>query len=163
MRRDYTSLLKERTEGEVDARKRRRLESERSEEDRAERVERAAEARVQAMQRWINKWDAFHAQSASEYHLVPPAPNPLGATYSCFSSSPLTLLSSSPSRLITLPFPGATLNPLHIRRYCSRLDCMKAFLSVESVEQIAERVEFAPPKDQTRRPSIQLPPPPCRP
>lgn len=136
MKRDFSSLLHSRTEGEVDARKRRRLESEKSEDDRAERVERATAARVNQMQQWIDKWDALNAVSASEYQLAPPAPNPLGP------HSPLhqTLSSSTPPLLLSRPFPGATTNPTHISRHCSRLECMKAFLPAEAVEQIALQV-----------------------
>lgn len=140
MRRDFSSLLRSRTEGEVDARKRRRLESEKSGDDRAERVEGATAARVAQMQQWIDKWDALHAVSASEYHLVPPAPSPLGLPSPPHSTPHLTLSPSTPPLLLSLPFPGATTNPAHISRHCSRLECMKAFLPAEAVEQIALQV-----------------------
>lgn len=140
MKRDYSSLLHNRTEGEVAARKRRRLESERSEDDRAERVERATAARVSEMQRWMNKWDALHAVSASYYRLVPPAPNPLGAQSPVESASPSTLSSSTAHLLLSDPFPGATTDPAHIGRQCSRLECMRAFLPPHAVEEIALQV-----------------------
>jgi len=140
MRRDFSSLLHSRTEGEVDARKRRRLESKKSEDDRAERVERATAARVAQMQQWIDKWDVFNAVSASEYQLVPPAPNPLGLPSPPHSIPHSTLSSSTPPLLLSRHFPGATTNPTHIGRHCSRLECMKAFLPAETVEQIALQV-----------------------
>jgi hypothetical protein len=90
MKRDFKSLLHERTEGEMDVRKRRRLESEDLKDERAERVERANQVRVKQMRDWMKKWEVLTAQSASDYNLEPPAPNPLGATSPCFlpSSSP---------------------------------------------------------------------------
>jgi hypothetical protein len=102
MKRDQSSLLQGRTEGEVDARKRRRLEKENFEDERAERVERATDARVQAMKHWMKKWDAVHAQSASEYCLVPPVPNPLGATSPAHFSPALTLPFASLHHCVTL-------------------------------------------------------------
>jgi hypothetical protein len=36
--------------------------------------------------------------------------------------------------------PGATTNSTYISRHCSRRECMKAFLSAQVVEQIAEQV-----------------------
>jgi hypothetical protein len=140
MRRDFSSLLRSRTEGEVNARKRRRQESQKAEDDRAERLERATAARVAQMQQWMDKWDALNAVSASEYRLGPPAPNPLGLSPPPPSTPSWPLSSSTPPLLLRLAFPGATTNPAHIGRHCSRLECMKAFLPAEAVEQIALQV-----------------------
>lgn len=132
--------MKERTEGELDARKRRRLEREDAEDERAERVERAAEGRVQAMLHWMKKWDGVAAQSASDYRLMAPAPIPLGATSPVLFALSPTLPSSFPLSASHAAHAGATTNPTYIGRQCSRLGCMKAFLPAEGVEQIAAQV-----------------------
>jgi len=78
MKRDHKSLLRDRTEEEVDARIRRELQQDADSMERRERVVQQDIVRVAAMLKNLQKWNEGNLKIANDYAVAEPDMVPIG-------------------------------------------------------------------------------------